>query len=57
MVVWILKLKTYDQYDYTQTFATKEEAQAYINRTDRHYYIPVRAEINLKLREDNASKT
>ena len=27
MVVWILKLKTYDQYDYTQTFATKEEAK------------------------------
>lgn len=52
MVVWILKLKTYDQYDYTQTFATKEEAQAYINRTDRNYYIPVRAEIKLKLVED-----
>lgn len=52
MVVWILKLKTYDQYDYTQTFSTKEEAQAYINRTDRHYYVPVRAELVLKLKGD-----
>lgn len=49
MVVWILKLRQQDQYDYTQTFATKEEALAYIYRTDRHYYIPVRAEITLKL--------
>lgn len=52
MVVWILKLRQQDKYDYTQTFSTKEEAQAYIIRTDRHYYIPVRAEIKLKLVED-----
>lgn len=52
MIVWILKVRQRDEYDYRQTFATKEEAQAYIYRTDRHYYIPVRAEIVLKLKGD-----
>ena len=49
MIVWILKLKGRDLYDYRQTFDSKEDAEMYIKRTDRPYYIPVRAEIKLKL--------
>lgn len=52
MIVWILKIRTKDEYFTDQTFASKEEAQAYINRTCRPYLIPVRAELKLKLKDD-----
>lgn len=47
MIVWILKLRQRDEYDYTITFSSKEEAEMYIKRVDRHYYIPVSAELKL----------
>lgn len=51
-IVWVLKVRQRDEYDYSQTFSSKEEAECYIRRTDRHYYIPVKAEIKIKLVED-----
>lgn len=49
MIVWILKVRTKDEYDTSMTFSSKEEAQEYINRTFRHYLIPVRAKLELAL--------
>lgn len=43
MTVWILKVKTRDEYDTSITFSSELDAQEYINRTQRHYLIPVKA--------------
>lgn len=52
-IVWILKVRQRDEYDYSHTFDSKAEAEAYIYNKSMPYYIPVRAEIVLKLRDDS----
>ena len=54
-IVWILKVRQRDEYDYSHTFETKADAEHYIFTKSMPYYIPVRAEIILKLRDDDAT--
>lgn len=45
MIVWILKVKQRDEYDTSITFQSKQDADEYIIRTQRHYLLPIKARL------------